>query len=262
MAVPIVGCGGRYPRRHGDLRRGERHATVADFAGLRLALTMFTVAPVKTRRINRRIAGASMAWSPLIGAAPGAHRVGRDHRRQDRLSRPDAVHPARQSGVRGSADRLGASDSHVGLADPRPAPRRARRHRRRPRLGQAGRRSSRDHARRAGRRTWSGGLDRCARDRRPGVDEQRAGASRHAGIGARGRRRPRVDAVGVYARHPAGPHRRHGGTCCRLGAADRRDLLDPRAVRRARLSTAPSTPTSRASTALFSDWRRCSPRSR
>ena len=30
---------------------------------------MFTVAPVKTRRINRRIAGLSMAWSPLIGAA-------------------------------------------------------------------------------------------------------------------------------------------------------------------------------------------------
>jgi len=30
---------------------------------------MFTVAPVKARRINRRIAGASMAWSPVIGAA-------------------------------------------------------------------------------------------------------------------------------------------------------------------------------------------------
>jgi adenosylcobinamide-GDP ribazoletransferase len=42
---------------------------VADFAGLRLALTMFTVAPVKPGRINRRIAGASMAWSPVIGAA-------------------------------------------------------------------------------------------------------------------------------------------------------------------------------------------------
>jgi adenosylcobinamide-GDP ribazoletransferase len=42
---------------------------VPDFAGLRLALEMFTVAPVKAARINRRIAGSSMAWSPLIGAA-------------------------------------------------------------------------------------------------------------------------------------------------------------------------------------------------
>jgi adenosylcobinamide-GDP ribazoletransferase len=30
---------------------------------------MFTVAPVKPGRINRRIAGSSMAWSPIIGAA-------------------------------------------------------------------------------------------------------------------------------------------------------------------------------------------------
>jgi adenosylcobinamide-GDP ribazoletransferase len=30
---------------------------------------MFTVAPVKARRVNRRIAGSSMAWSPVIGAA-------------------------------------------------------------------------------------------------------------------------------------------------------------------------------------------------
>jgi adenosylcobinamide-GDP ribazoletransferase len=42
---------------------------VPDFAGLRLALEMFTVAPVKAARINRRIAGSSMAWSPVIGAA-------------------------------------------------------------------------------------------------------------------------------------------------------------------------------------------------
>lgn len=40
-----------------------------DFAGLRLALEMFTVAPVKAARINRRIAASSMAWSPVIGAA-------------------------------------------------------------------------------------------------------------------------------------------------------------------------------------------------
>jgi adenosylcobinamide-GDP ribazoletransferase len=42
---------------------------VPDFAGLRLALTTFTVLPVRPARIDRRAAAASMAWSPLVGAA-------------------------------------------------------------------------------------------------------------------------------------------------------------------------------------------------
>lgn len=44
----------------------------AGFAGLRLALTTFTVLPVKAGRIDRRAAAAAMVWSPLVGAALAA----------------------------------------------------------------------------------------------------------------------------------------------------------------------------------------------
>ncbi|MDQ1496583.1 MAG: adenosylcobinamide-GDP ribazoletransferase [Actinomycetota bacterium] len=47
-----------------------------DLAGLRLALTTFTVLPVKSGRIDRRAAAASMAWSPLVGAALAAVAAG------------------------------------------------------------------------------------------------------------------------------------------------------------------------------------------
>jgi adenosylcobinamide-GDP ribazoletransferase len=42
---------------------------VPDLPGLRLALTTFTVLPLRTERIDRRSAAASMMWSPLVGAA-------------------------------------------------------------------------------------------------------------------------------------------------------------------------------------------------
>jgi adenosylcobinamide-GDP ribazoletransferase len=37
--------------------------------GLRLALTTFTVLPARPARIDRKVAGAAMLWSPLVGAA-------------------------------------------------------------------------------------------------------------------------------------------------------------------------------------------------
>jgi adenosylcobinamide-GDP ribazoletransferase len=40
--------------------------------GLRLALTTFTVAPLRPGRVDRATAGTAMAWAPLIGAALGA----------------------------------------------------------------------------------------------------------------------------------------------------------------------------------------------
>jgi len=36
--------------------------------GLRLALTTFTVAPLRPGRVDRRTAASAMAWSPLVGA--------------------------------------------------------------------------------------------------------------------------------------------------------------------------------------------------
>ncbi len=47
-----------------------------DLAGLRLALTTFTVLPVKSGRVDRRAAAASMAWSPLVGAVLAAAAAG------------------------------------------------------------------------------------------------------------------------------------------------------------------------------------------
>jgi adenosylcobinamide-GDP ribazoletransferase len=44
---------------------------VPDLAGLRLSLTTFTVLPIRAGRIDRRVAGAAMAWSPLVGAGLG-----------------------------------------------------------------------------------------------------------------------------------------------------------------------------------------------
>src|SRR5437763_12192843 len=41
-------------------------------AGVRLALTTFTVAPVRPGRIDRRTAGIAMSLPPLVGAALGA----------------------------------------------------------------------------------------------------------------------------------------------------------------------------------------------
>jgi adenosylcobinamide-GDP ribazoletransferase len=40
--------------------------------GLRLALTTFTVAPVRAGRVDRRTAGAAMVLAPVVGAALGA----------------------------------------------------------------------------------------------------------------------------------------------------------------------------------------------
>src|SRR5437868_15248192 len=40
--------------------------------GARLALTTFTVAPVRPGRIDRRTAGIAMSLAPLVGAALGA----------------------------------------------------------------------------------------------------------------------------------------------------------------------------------------------
>lgn len=40
--------------------------------GLRLALTMFTVAPVKVRRVDRQVGGVAMALAPAVGAILGA----------------------------------------------------------------------------------------------------------------------------------------------------------------------------------------------
>lgn len=41
------------------------------FAGLRLALSFFTVAPVPVRRVDRRVAGVAMALAPAVGAVLG-----------------------------------------------------------------------------------------------------------------------------------------------------------------------------------------------
>ncbi len=41
-------------------------------AGLRLALTTFTVLPLRTGRVDRRAAGTAMALAPLVGALLGA----------------------------------------------------------------------------------------------------------------------------------------------------------------------------------------------
>jgi len=40
--------------------------------GLRLALTTFTVAPMRTAQVDRRTAGWAMLWSPIVGAALAA----------------------------------------------------------------------------------------------------------------------------------------------------------------------------------------------
>ncbi|MGY0232562.1 adenosylcobinamide-GDP ribazoletransferase [Longispora urticae] len=40
--------------------------------GLRLAVTTFTVTPVRGGRVDRATAGAAMRWAPLVGAALGA----------------------------------------------------------------------------------------------------------------------------------------------------------------------------------------------
>ena len=40
-----------------------------EFAGLRLALTTFTMLPVRAGRVDRRSAAGSMLWCPLVGAA-------------------------------------------------------------------------------------------------------------------------------------------------------------------------------------------------
>ncbi|GIG60481.1 adenosylcobinamide-GDP ribazoletransferase [Longispora fulva] len=40
--------------------------------GLRLAVTTFTVAPVRGGRVDRATAGAAMLWAPVVGAALGA----------------------------------------------------------------------------------------------------------------------------------------------------------------------------------------------
>jgi len=40
--------------------------------GLRLALTTFTVAPIRAGRVDRTTAGAAMVWAPVVGAALGA----------------------------------------------------------------------------------------------------------------------------------------------------------------------------------------------
>src|SRR2546423_6162393 len=53
----------------GSARDGAR-AGARD--GVRLALTTFTVAPVRRGRIDRRTAGIGMSLAPLVGAALGA----------------------------------------------------------------------------------------------------------------------------------------------------------------------------------------------
>ena len=39
--------------------------------GIRLAITLFTVAPLKAARADRETARRAMPWSPLVGAALG-----------------------------------------------------------------------------------------------------------------------------------------------------------------------------------------------
>lgn len=65
MAPPV-----RKPRA--SARPPQMAADSTLLAGLRLALSFFTVAPVPVRRVDRRVGGVAICLAPAIGAALGA----------------------------------------------------------------------------------------------------------------------------------------------------------------------------------------------